>query len=252
MADSPRAPGQGSPIAAAADEASISAAVRAMFAAVAPRYDFLNHFLSLGCDIAWRRATARALRDILERPASQVADLCCGTGDLSVLLARRSAGCVVGADFCHAMLTRARRKGAGQRVRVHFLEADTLRLPFGNASLDAVTIGFGFRNLASYARGLDEMWRVLKSRGRIAILEFSRVRWPVVGPIFRFYFRRILPHIGDWISGSGRAYGYLPDSVALFPDQEALAQKMRSAGFKSVSYVNFMGGIAALHLGDKP
>jgi demethylmenaquinone methyltransferase/2-methoxy-6-polyprenyl-1,4-benzoquinol methylase len=251
MPDSPRAPGQGSPL-ASGDEASTSAAVRTMFAAIAPRYDFLNHLLSLGCDVAWRRGTARALRDILERPGSSVADLCCGTGDLSLCLARASAGRVVGADFCHPMITLARCKAADQRVRVHFVEADTLHLPFGNASLDAVTFAFGFRNLASYDLGLQEMLRVLKSGGRLAILEFSRVQWPVFGPIFRFYFRRILPRIGAWISRSEGAYGYLPNSVSLFPDQETLVQRMQSAGFGNVSYANFMGGIAALHLAVKP
>jgi demethylmenaquinone methyltransferase/2-methoxy-6-polyprenyl-1,4-benzoquinol methylase len=251
MPDSARATGQGSPIAPACDEASTGAAVRNMFAAVAPRYDFLNHLLSLGCDIAWRNTTARALQEILKRPGSCVADLCCGTGDLSLCLARRSAGRVVGADFCHPMLALARRKAAHQRGGVHFLEADTLHLPFGDASLDAVTIAFGFRNLASYDGGLVEMRRVLKSRGRLVILEFSHVDWPVFGPIFRFYFRRILPRIGAWISGSQGAYRYLPDSVSRFPDQEALVRKMQAAGFQKVSYANFMGGVAALHVGQK-
>jgi demethylmenaquinone methyltransferase/2-methoxy-6-polyprenyl-1,4-benzoquinol methylase len=252
MPDPARASGQGSPITSAGDEASTSVAVRTMFAAVAPRYDFLNHFLSFGCDIAWRRSTARALRDILKQPASCVVDLCCGTGDLSLCLARESAGRVVGADFCHPMLTLACRKAEGRRSRVNFIEADALHLPFANSSLDAVTIAFGFRNLASYDRGLEEMRRVLKYGGRLAILEFSRVRWPIFGPIFRFYFRRVLPPLGAWISGSEGPYRYLPDSVSLFPDQEALVEKMKSAGFQNVGYKNFIGGIAALHLAEKP
>lgn len=251
MSEGGRVPGQGSPIAAAGDEASTGAAVRTMFAAVAPRYDFLNHFLSLGCDIRWRRATARALQDILRRPASCVADLCCGTGDLSLGLARESAGRVVGADFCRPMLMLARRKAASEHSPVQFIEADALHLPFRDGSLDAVAIAFGFRNLASYDRGLDEMRRVLKCGGRLAILEFSRLRWPVFGPLFRFYFRRVLPHLGAWISKSDGAYRYLPDSVSVFPDQEALLKKMQSAGFHKVSYANFMGGIAALHSGEK-
>jgi len=251
MTNATGAPGQGSPLGSGRDEALAGAAVRSMFASVAHRYDFLNHFLSLGRDIAWRRASARALQDILTRPGSRVADLCCGTGDLSFCLGRQSQGLVMGADFCHPMLEIALRKAGGQARRVHFLESDALRLPFGDASLDAVTSAFGFRNLANYGRGIEEMRRVLKSGGRLAILEFSRVRWPVFGPLFRFYFRRVLPRIGAWISGVEGPYRYLPDSVAQFPDQDALVQRLQEAGFHKVSYVNFTGGVAALHVGEK-
>jgi demethylmenaquinone methyltransferase/2-methoxy-6-polyprenyl-1,4-benzoquinol methylase len=251
MISAARASGQGSPLGSGANEASTSAAVRTMFAAVARRYDFLNHFLSLGRDIAWRRAPARALQEILARPGSCVADLCCGTGDLSFCLGRHSQGLVMGADFCHPMLAIARAKAGTQAGRVQFLEADALQLPFGDASLDAVTSAFGFRNLANYSRGIEEMRRVLKSGGRLAILEFSQVRWPIFGPIFRFYFRRVLPHVGAWISGVEGPYRYLPDSVARFPGQEALADMLCRAGFHKVSYVNFTGGVAALHVGEK-
>jgi len=246
-----REPGPGSPISADGDEASRGRAVRSMFAAVAPRYDFLNHFLSLGFDMAWRRGTVRALTEILQQPGSCVADLCCGTGDLSLQLARQSAGRVVGADFCHPMLALARRKAVGRGDHIHFLSADALSLPFSNNSFDAVTVAFGFRNLANYDRGISEMRRVLKWGGRLAILEFSQVRWPVFGPVFRFYFRRVLPRLGGWVSGVDGAYGYLPESVEAFPDQEALAEKMRAGGFRNVRYVNYTGGVAALHLGEK-
>jgi len=222
-----------------------------MFAAVAPRYDFLNHLLSLGTDIAWRRATARALRDVLASPDSRVADVCCGTGDLSFSLGRRSQGVVLGADFCHPMLEIARRKAGTRKSCIHFLEADTLHLPFADGSLDAVTSAFGFRNLADYRRGIEEMRRVLKRGGRVAILEFSRVRWPVFGPLFRFYFHYVLPRVGGWISGVAGPYSYLPESVAKFPDQDALAEMLRTAGFEKVSYRNFTGGVAALHVGTK-
>jgi len=251
MISAARAPGQGSPLGSGRGEASTSAAVREMFAGVAHRYDFLNHFLSLGRDIAWRRAAARALKDILARPGSRVADLCCGTGDLSFCLGRHSQGLVMGADFCHPMLAIARGKGYAQGGRVHFLEADALHLPFGDASLDAVTSAFGFRNLANYGRGIEEMRRVLKSGGRLTILEFSQVRWPVFGRLFRFYFRRILPRVGAWISGTEDPYSYLPDSVSIFPNQDALAGMLRSAGFHNVIYRNFTGRVAALHVGEK-
>jgi len=251
MVDANGAPGQGSPLGSGRDEASTAATVRNMFASVARRYDFLNHFLSMGRDIAWRRASAHALKDILARPGSRVADLCCGTGDLSFCLGRQSRGVVLGVDFCHPMLEIARGKGGAQARRVHFLEADALHLPFGDTSLDAVMSAFGFRNLANYSRGIEEMRRVLKRGGRLAILEFSRVRWPVFGPLFRFYFRRVLPHIGAWISGVEGPYRYLPDSVAQFPDQNALVRMLQEAGFDKVGYVNFTGGIAALHVGEK-
>jgi len=240
-------PGQGSPLGRDGDEASTGSAVRRMFAAVAPRYDFLNHFLSVGRDIAWRRATAHALRGVLSVPGSRVADLCCGTGDLTFCLARYSRGTVVGADFCRPMLTLARYKSLSQGARVSFVETDALVLPFADASLDAVTSAFGFRNLANYARGIEEMRRVLKPGGRLAILEFSQVRWPIFGPLFRLYFRHVLPRLGGWISGTQGPYRYLPESVAQFPDREALAGGLRAAGFRDVRYVNFTGGIAALH-----
>lgn len=233
------------------EEESAARSVRDMFAAVAPRYDFLNHFLSLGCDIAWRRATARALREVLRRPDSLAVDVCCGTGDLALALANVSSGRVIGTDFCRAMLRLAQRKGRAQGGKASFLEADTLALPFRNDSVDAVAIAFGFRNLANYARGLQEMLRVLKPGGVLAILEFSQVRWPFFGPLFRLYFRRILPRLGTWISGVRGPYQYLPDSVSRFPDQESLAGLMREAGLSKVHYRNFTGGVAALHLGQK-
>lgn len=241
----------GSPLGSPGDEGSTRNAVRQMFASVAPRYDFLNHFLSLGRDIAWRRVAAAALKETLGRPGSRVADICCGTGDLSFCLARHSQGVVLGADLCHPMLAIARHKASARAPRIRFLEADALHLPFGDASLDAVTSAFGFRNLAHYVRGIEELRRVLKTGGRIAILEFSRVRGRVSGPLFRFYFHHILPRLGKWISGVDGPYQYLPESVAKFPDQEVLAQKLRDAGFQNVSYVNFTGGVAALHLGEK-
>lgn len=243
----------GSPLGSPDDVIATGRAVRRMFQAVAPRYDFLNHFLSLGCDIAWRRAAAKALRETLARPESIAVDACCGTGDLAFALARFSAGKVIGTDFCHPMLARAQEKIPKiprPLGRVCFVEADTLALPFPDRSLDLVGSAFGFRNLANYRRGFAEMRRVLKPGGRAAILEFSRVYWPVFGPLFRFYFHRILPRLGTWISGVRGPYQYLHDSVARFPDQESLAAAMREAGFVQVCYRNFSGGVAALHLGE--
>jgi demethylmenaquinone methyltransferase/2-methoxy-6-polyprenyl-1,4-benzoquinol methylase len=221
-----------------------------MFSAVAPRYDFLNHFLSAGRDIAWRKATAKTLRHILERPNSTVADLCCGTGDLAFELERYSAGRVIATDFCHPMLRLAKMKA--RRHATLFLEADTLALPFPDEFLHLAAMAFGFRNLASYIGGLREIRRVLKPRGILAILEFSEVRWPVFGPFFRFYFRHVLPNIGTWISGVRGPYQYLHDSVSKFPSQQALSHLLSGEGFQNIRYLNFTGGVAALHLAEKP
>ncbi len=241
----------GSPVGSPGDEDSTARAVRSMFESVAPRYDFLNHLLSLRRDLAWRRATARALRDVLARPGSLAVDVCCGTGDLALAFARYSAGQVVGADFCHPMLASAREKAGTAARAISFLEADALRLPFADNSVDLVAVAFGFRNLTNYARGLEEMRRVLKPGGTVAILEFSRVNTPILGPLFRFYFRRLLPKIGTLISGVAGPYQYLPNSVTRFPDQEQLAVMMREAGFGKVDYRNFFAGAAALHRGEK-
>jgi demethylmenaquinone methyltransferase/2-methoxy-6-polyprenyl-1,4-benzoquinol methylase len=242
---------RGSPLGTPHDPPSTGRAVRGMFAAVVPRYDFLNHFLSLGRDIAWRRATAHALRNALAQPDSVAVDVCCGTGDLALALERHSAGMIVGTDFCHPMLQRAEEKARRRAGKLFFLEADTLALPFRDESLDVVSVAFGFRNLASYEEGLREMGRVLKPGGTLAILEFSRVRWPVFGPLFRFYFHHILPRLGTWISGVSGPYQYLPASVSRFPDQEELATAMGKTGFGKVRYRNFTGGVAALHWGEK-
>jgi demethylmenaquinone methyltransferase / 2-methoxy-6-polyprenyl-1,4-benzoquinol methylase len=257
---------KGSPILASGQPQDAARAVRSMFARVAPRYDFLNHLLSARFDIWWRSVAARELRPILERPHSIAADLCCGTGDLTFAFARHSRGLVVGADFCHPMLQVAGRKrsrlvaaagvsadGAGSdgAARTRFIEADTLGLPFRDNSLDLASAAFGFRNLANYDEGLREIHRVLRPGGVIAILEFSRIEWPVLGPLFRLYFQHILPLIGTVISGERGPYQYLPNSVRNFPDQEALAQSLGAHGFSEVRYRNFLGGIAALHTGFK-
>jgi len=247
---------KGSPLGSPGQAQQTARAVQTMFARVAPRYDLLNHLLSARLDVHWRRATARQLRPVLERPGSVAADLCCGTGDLTFALARWSAGRVLGADFCHPMLTIAGAKRAPERplhgVRAEFVGADTLNLPLPDTSLDLVSAAFGFRNLADYDRGLSEMWRVLKPGGVVAILEFSRMQWPLAGPVFRFYFRRVLPLVGTLISRVPGAYQYLPESVKRFPDQDSLTRSLRAAGFTNVRYRNFMGGVAALHLGEKP
>jgi demethylmenaquinone methyltransferase/2-methoxy-6-polyprenyl-1,4-benzoquinol methylase len=221
--------------------------VRAMFGRVAHRYDFANHLLSFNVDRYWRAHTVARVREVLARPEARVLDICCGTGDLARALERgRPAGVrVMGSDFCHPMLVAARAKLGGGAL----FEADALRLPLADGSLDLITVAFGFRNLADYAGGLREMRRVLRGGGVAAILEFSQPPNPVFGALYDFYSRRILPVIGGAVSGARDAYTYLPDSVRRFPGPEELADAMRGAGFAGVEFERLTGGIVALHVG---
>jgi demethylmenaquinone methyltransferase/2-methoxy-6-polyprenyl-1,4-benzoquinol methylase len=218
-----------------------------MFARVAPRYDFLNHLLSLNIDRLWRKRLAQAVAPALRTKGSSVLDLCCGTGDVVIELQKRTPALVVGADFCHPMLAAAREKSAAVLI-----ECDALCMPLRNASTDAITIAFGFRNLANYEAGLAEFQRLLKPGGMLAILEFSHPRaWPL-RLSYAAYFNLLLPLIATLFSGSFDAYKYLPDSVRRFPAAEELRDMMTQAGFENTRFALLSGGIAALHTGFKP
>jgi len=242
--------------AGASDEASASQQVREMFGRIAPRYDLLNHLLSLRFDVMWRKRVARRFHDLLASPDARVLDLCCGTGDLAFALAAESrnqskggAARITGADFAHPMLVRACEKARvpSSQAAVEFLEADALSLPFADQSFDLVTTAFGFRNLANYAAGLAEIHRILRPGGHIAILEFAEPDGPLFGRLYRFYFRRVLPRIGGVFSGNDQAYGYLPNSVARFPRPIELAKLMEQCSFTAASFERWTGGIVALH-----
>jgi demethylmenaquinone methyltransferase / 2-methoxy-6-polyprenyl-1,4-benzoquinol methylase len=222
--------------------------VQEMFAGIAHRYDFLNHFLSASIDRRWRQVAVRKVRELLGtvRP-SLCLDCCSGTGDLAVTLSKGLDCPVIASDFCHPMLTLALEKC--RQLPVRNVEADALSLPFADKSFDALTIAFGLRNLESPQRGLREMRRVIRPGGALVILEFSKPTVPVMGSAFNFYFHHILPRIGAVISGDRKAYQYLPDSVRQFPAQAELAEWLRAAGFTDVGYRNLSGGIAALHWG---
>ena len=220
--------------------------VRDMFARISPRYDLLNHLLSANIDKRWRRAVTRKLRPWLPVGA-KVLDVACGTGDLSIALFENTGARVVGVDFCRPMLELAAKKNQ----QLSFVEGDALRLPFDDGAFDAVTIAFGLRNLSSVEGGLKELRRVLKPRGCAAILEFSKPTVPGFRALMNIYSTRLLPRVGGIISGSRSAYEYLPDSVSRFPDQTALAQLMRDAGFDEVAFENLTGGVAALHTGRR-
>lgn len=233
------------------DEASAAAAVREMFSTIAPRYDLLNHVLSMNVDRLWWNRTARTFSQVLRQPGAHVLDLCCGTGDMTFALHRGANGTalrMVGADFAHPMLVRANEKGT--RTKIAWVEADALKLPFRDGQFLLVTAAFGFRNLANYNRGLTEIFRVLAPGGEVGILDFGEPKG-LIGKVYRLYFRRVLPAIGTLVSGVRGPYAYLPASVLRFPSPDEMLERMRAAGFRDVSWTPYTLGIAGLYRGKK-
>jgi demethylmenaquinone methyltransferase/2-methoxy-6-polyprenyl-1,4-benzoquinol methylase len=211
-------------------------AVRDMFDRIAPVYDFMNRAMSLGLDVRWRRLTARAV----VRPGDRVLDVCCGTGDLAVA-DREAGGNVTGLDFSERMLARARRKSDA----IDWVHGDATALPFTDEAFDAVTVGFGIRNLDDMESGLRELARVLRPGGRLGCLEITRPRG-ALRPFFRLWFDGLVPLAGRVLPG-GSAYTYLPASVRRFPGPEDLAGAMERAGFSAIGWKLLGGGIVALH-----
>jgi demethylmenaquinone methyltransferase/2-methoxy-6-polyprenyl-1,4-benzoquinol methylase len=228
------------------------ARVRRMFGEIAARYDLVNHLTSLGIDIYWRWRTVRKVPPLGDAP---ILDLCTGTGDLALAYyqAGRGRTPVVGADFCHPMLVlgrgKARQAGA---EHVTFVEADAQRLPFEDNRFQIVSVAFGLRNVTDTDRGLREMIRVCRPGGRIVVLEFAKPRWQPCKALFGFYFRYVLPRIGQALARNRHdAYHYLPQSVGEFPSGEALAERIRAAGASDVRYHQLTMGIATLYVGTK-
>jgi demethylmenaquinone methyltransferase / 2-methoxy-6-polyprenyl-1,4-benzoquinol methylase len=236
------------------DEREAAVHVREMFSRIAPRYDLLNHLLSLDIDKIWRRRVAQRFSKILHDPSARVLDLCCGTGDLALAFRKeaRNGAEIIGSDFAPEMLVRARAKAAASEANVSFVEADALALPFNDASFDLVSCSFGIRNLANYEHGLREIFRVLKPGGVTAILECAEPRGKPFSGLYRFYFRRLVPLLGGLISGSAAAYTYLPASVSKFPSPEALQSLFIRCGYEAASFERWTGGIVTLHTAQKP
>ncbi|MBI4276880.1 MAG: bifunctional demethylmenaquinone methyltransferase/2-methoxy-6-polyprenyl-1,4-benzoquinol methylase UbiE [Armatimonadetes bacterium] len=227
--------------------------VRAMFSAIAPRYDMLNTLLSLGIHHRWKDVTAR-LAEL--RPGDRAIDICAGTGDLALRMARHvgERGQVVAVDFAPPMLSLGRWKAAqaGMDGRVIFVQGDAEDLPVADGTFQAATVGFGIRNVARVDRALAEIFRVLARGGRILILEFSHPTTRGLRVLYDLYSHYVIPRVGYMIAGHDQAYHYLPSSIRNFPDQEAFARIIEQAGFAHVRYYNLTGGIAALHVGAKP
>ena len=223
--------------------------VRQMFDGIARRYDLLNHLLSLGVDILWRKKTVDRLQP---GPNWRILDLATGTGDLGFECGKRAGDIqVIGVDPSMPMLREGAKKNESRANPIAFLCGDGECLPFGEGTFDGVTIGFGIRNVAELETALSEMCRVLKVGGRVAVLEFSRPRIPVFRGLYNFYFQRILPRIGHMVSRDPNAYHYLYESVMRFPEGGDFCDRLFDAGFVDIQAVRLSFGIATIYLASK-
>lgn len=224
--------------------------VQEMFNGIAPRYDLLNHLLSMGIDKSWRK---KAMKVVEAGPKELVLDIACGTGDFSIEALKHGVKRVIGADISENMLSVAREKAKARGLmnRIDFQYGDSENLSYKTDSFDAVTVAFGVRNFEHLELGLTEMCRVLKPRGKVVILEFSTPECFPMKQLYNFYFKHILPFVGGVISGDRKAYEYLPASVFAFPQGEAFLDIMRRAGYSNVSQRRLSFGIASLYVGEK-
>jgi demethylmenaquinone methyltransferase/2-methoxy-6-polyprenyl-1,4-benzoquinol methylase len=229
------------------DSEEFSSEVRGMFDRISGVYDLMNSAMTAGLHHQWRQ---RAVDRAQIGPGADALDICCGTGDLALELRRRIGpdGRVVGSDFSEPMLELARAKSGDQGLPVEFGWADALDLPYGDDGFDAVTIGFGARNLADLDKGLGEMARVLRPGGRVVILEITRPTREPLSSFYSLWFDRLVPLLGQ-AAGDADAYSYLPESVRTFPQPRELADKMDAAGFTDIRWLLLAGGIIAIHSG---
>ena len=223
--------------------------VRAMFSRLAERYDLVNDVMSFGMHRKWKRDAVRLALEGLPRPA-RVLDLCCGTGDMCFLAREMGAARVVGADFTLPMLAVARRRAASGPARPSFVGADALRLPFADGSFDAITVGYGLRNVADPRAALAEMRRVLASGGRAVVLDFGKPDNAVASALYFAYLKTMMPAVGWIFHGDPETYLYIPASLARYPAQRGVEEMMREAGFGKARYENRLLGTMGLNVGD--
>jgi demethylmenaquinone methyltransferase/2-methoxy-6-polyprenyl-1,4-benzoquinol methylase len=231
--------------------------IRTMFDAISPTYDFLNHLLSAYVDKHWREVLAR---NVLKSRPQRILDVCTGTGEVLFEIRRQAAKLAhsplcIGNDFSRPMLERAAEKGKNNRSAsasgpLHWFQADTLNLPFADETFDLVTVAFGIRNVQDFHAGLKELWRVTRKGGQLAVLEFSKPKWPLVRELYLGYFHYVLPLLGWLVSGT-RAYFYLPRSVSVFPEAKEFEDAMKMCGWKPLVTRPLTGGLATLYIGTK-
>lgn len=222
-----------------------------MFDTIAPKYDFLNHLLSMGVDKGWRRCV---VRKVSQHAPSELLDMATGTADLAIALAKKNPNCnITGGDLSPMMLEIGRTKVAQKSLseRVRLVECNALELPFENDRFDVVTAAFGVRNFENLPQGLSEMYRVTRSGGKICILEFSKPKKGLISTLYLFYFRKILPTIGHLISKDENAYSYLPDSVLTFPSGDEFTEILAEVGYKKCKSKVLTFGIATIYEGNK-
>ncbi|MDC3252698.1 bifunctional demethylmenaquinone methyltransferase/2-methoxy-6-polyprenyl-1,4-benzoquinol methylase UbiE [Crocinitomicaceae bacterium] len=232
------------------EDASKKEEVAEMFDNISRRYDFLNHFLSLGIDKLWRRKAVRQLRDVQPK---RILDLATGTGDFAIASLKLNPDEVVGVDISQGMLDmgiqKMKKRGHDKIVKMQL--ADSEKLPFEDASFDALTVGFGVRNYENLEKGLSDMLRILRPGGKAVILEFSKPKKFPIKQVFGFYSKRVIPFLGKMISKDKRAYAYLPESVEAFPEGKEFETIMTELGYKEVNSILVSGGIATIYMGLK-
>lgn len=226
--------------------------VQQMFDAIVPRYDVMNHVMTFGMDILWRKRVAKLASQTLTGPSDFVVDVACGTGDVAFEIEHIGVPLVTGLDYSSGMIAEAQRKAKKRGSEVNFIEGDGMAMPFKDGVASAATISFGMRNLPDYAAGVREMARIIRPGGKVICLEATPYDHPILKYPFNFYFYRVLPIIGKLLTGEYEAYKYLPDSVRHFPRPNEFAQTFRDAGLEDVQVTMLGFGSVALHVGTKP